>query len=181
MKNMNSSDPTSSISPAVLFLSIVLVFQAIPSAAVTDNLLPGQSISGNKTLTSKSDIFELGSFASTFYEQHYLGVRYKNLGERSPAFRIGANQFPDTSFFNATLHFLRDRLYIESLGSEFILWSSNSTARESAASVAILLDTGNFVVRDEVNPSMIMWQSFDYPSDTLLPGAWLSYGLQNYD
>lgn len=89
--------------------------------------------------------------------------------------------FRTQAFLTQLLHFLRDRLYIESLGSEFILWSSNSTARESAASVAILLDTGNFVVRDEVNPSMIMWQSFDYPSDTLLPGAWLSYGLQNYD
>lgn len=47
--------------------------------------------------------------------------------------------------------------------------------------VAILLDTGNFVVRDEVNPSMIIWQSFDYPSDALLPGAWLRIRLQIYD
>ncbi|KAA8523793.1 hypothetical protein F0562_010216 [Nyssa sinensis] len=38
--------------------------------------------------------------------------------------------------------------------------------------IAQLLDSGNLVVRDanDVNPDNFLWQSFDYPSYTLLPG-----------
>jgi hypothetical protein len=42
---------------------------------------------------------------------------------------------------------------------------NNSTAQ------AALLDNGNFVIKDGSNPSAIYWQSFDNPTDTLLPGG----------
>jgi hypothetical protein len=31
------------------------------------------------------------------------------------------------------------------------------------------------VVRDQANSSRILWQSFDYPGDSLLPGARLGF------
>ncbi|KAL6627164.1 hypothetical protein ACP70R_030890 [Stipagrostis hirtigluma subsp. patula] len=172
LQGKKSSHPAASIISAI-FLFIILVFSATTTAAVTDTLLPGQSISGTETLTSKSGVFELGSFASNFYEKNYLGVRYKSLMERSPVFRLGANDFGIASYSNATLHFHTDMLYIDEKvsGWEFVLWSSNSTTNGSAASVAILLDTGNFVLRDEMN--LTIWQSFDYPGDALLPGQWI--------
>ncbi|EEF33512.1 hypothetical protein RCOM_1229160 [Ricinus communis] len=45
--------------------------------------------------------------------------------------------------------------------------------------VAQLLETGNLVVRDEndTNPDNYLWQSFDYPCDTLLPGMKLGRNL----
>ncbi|KAK3019225.1 hypothetical protein RJ639_003808, partial [Escallonia herrerae] len=51
--------------------------------------------------------------------------------------------------------------------------------------VAQLLDTGNLVVRDtHTDDGNFLWQSFDYPSDTLLPGMKLGKdfetGLERY-
>ncbi|KAI3517261.1 hypothetical protein L1887_16474 [Cichorium endivia] len=54
-------------------------------------------------------------------------------------------------------------------GGNTMIWSSNYTVSVTNLDpVAQLLDTGNLVVWDK-NQNMI-WQSFDYPGDTLLPG-----------
>ena len=45
--------------------------------------------------------------------------------------------------------------------------------------VAQLLDSGNLVVKDaaDANPANYLWQSFDHPTDTLLPGMKLGLDL----
>lgn len=50
------------------------------------------------------------------------------------------------------------------------IWSSN-ISRISKSPVVQLLDSGNLVLRDNVSTSSgsYLWQSLDYPSDTLLP------------
>ncbi|CAL9088693.1 unnamed protein product [Musa textilis] len=53
------------------------------------------------------------------------------------------------------------------------VWSSNSTPSTSNASVAVLLDTGNLVLKDGSNSSTLFWQSFDHPTDTWMPRGWL--------
>ncbi|KAB1202885.1 hypothetical protein CJ030_MR8G027820 [Morella rubra] len=52
-----------------------------------------------------------------------------------------------------------------------VVWST-SPSRQSQNLLLQLLDSGNLVLRDERsdNPEDSVWQSFDYPSDTLLPG-----------
>ncbi|KAI3710374.1 hypothetical protein L2E82_40153 [Cichorium intybus] len=54
--------------------------------------------------------------------------------------------------------------------AETAVWSSNQST-VVANTVAQLLDNGNFVLRPEndENPENYIWQSFDYPTDTLLP------------
>ncbi|KAL5218229.1 hypothetical protein ABZP36_018913 [Zizania latifolia] len=57
-----------------------------------------------------------------------------------------------------------------------LIWSLNSTRPcDDAAAAAVLLDTGNLVLRcQEVGSSpAVIWQSFDHPTDTLLPGGWV--------
>ncbi|KAK3199305.1 hypothetical protein Dsin_022720 [Dipteronia sinensis] len=52
--------------------------------------------------------------------------------------------------------------------------SDNALSQNTSA---ILLDSGNFVLRNENFD--VLWQSFDYPSDTLLPGMKLGYSIKN--
>uniref|UniRef100_A0A5B6Z6H6 Receptor-like serine/threonine-protein kinase n=1 Tax=Davidia involucrata TaxID=16924 RepID=A0A5B6Z6H6_DAVIN len=66
-----------------------------------------------------------------------------------------------------------------------IFWSSNSSIA-SKNPVAQLLESGNLVMKfqDDSNPENFLWQSFDYPCDTLLPGMKLGRntvtGLNRY-
>jgi hypothetical protein len=59
-----------------------------------------------------------------------------------------------------------------------IVWSSNAS-RTPRNPVAQLLDTGNLVVKDgnDDNTQKFLWQSFDYPCDTLLPEMKLGWNL----
>ena len=50
------------------------------------------------------------------------------------------------------------------------IWSTNTTLA-SNSTVAVLLDTGNLVLRERSNPNITLWQSFDHPTNTWLPGA----------
>ncbi|OMO90021.1 S-locus glycoprotein [Corchorus olitorius] len=60
------------------------------------------------------------------------------------------------------------------------VWSINST-QGVGNPILQLLDSGNLVVRDgkDGNLENYLWQSFDYPTDTMLPGMKLGWDLRN--
>uniref|UniRef100_M1DBD9 S locus glycoprotein n=1 Tax=Solanum tuberosum TaxID=4113 RepID=M1DBD9_SOLTU len=64
-------------------------------------------------------------------------------------------------------------------GSGRVIWSSDST-RHGQNPVAQLLDSGILVVRDaaEDKTQNYMWQSFDNPGDTTLPGTKVGINLK---
>lgn len=60
-------------------------------------------------------------------------------------------------------------------GSQNLVWSSNQT--KATNPVAQLQDSGNFVLK-EAGSDEILWQSFDYPTDTLLPQMKIGWDLK---
>ncbi|XP_038902211.1 G-type lectin S-receptor-like serine/threonine-protein kinase LECRK3 [Benincasa hispida] len=54
------------------------------------------------------------------------------------------------------------------------IWAATFSATNHSVSYAALLDTGNFILA--TNNSKILWQSFDYPTDTILPSQILNKG-----
>ncbi|TYJ48589.1 hypothetical protein E1A91_A01G073200v1 [Gossypium mustelinum] len=53
-----------------------------------------------------------------------------------------------------------------------IVWFSNTSRNAAEEPIAQLLDSGNFVMKDrnDNDQTKFLWQSFDYPCDTFLPG-----------
>ncbi|KAG5235576.1 G-type lectin S-receptor serine/threonine-protein kinase [Salix suchowensis] len=129
---------------------------------------PSQSIRDGETLLSDGGSFELGFFNPGNSTNRYLGLWFT----KSPQTVVWvANRETPSSDRFGVLNITREGILILYSRSSSIVWSSNSS-RTAENPVAELLESGNLVVREENddNPANFLWQSFDYPCDTMLPG-----------
>ena len=138
-----------------------------------NTITPGQSIkdNNNDTLISAEGIFQLGFFSPGNSTSRYLGIWYntKKIPIRTVVWV--ANRETPISGTSGVLSITSQGILLLSNNTNSIFWSSN-TSRPPQNPLAQILDSGNLVVRDgdENMAESILWQSFDYPSDTLLPG-----------
>ncbi|PHT90638.1 hypothetical protein T459_05751 [Capsicum annuum] len=141
--------------------------------AANDSLFPNQALTDGMNLVSSNKIFELGFFGSPpFIGKRYLGLWYKDIGS-STAVWIGNVLDPlrcGVLVFNQRgCIFLQD--YI---GTTISVYKPNQIVLRP---VLKLLDSGNLVFGDSRNLTAgeYLWQSFDHPVDTLLPGMKLGW------
>ncbi|KAG7964091.1 hypothetical protein I3843_09G150600 [Carya illinoinensis] len=146
-----------------------------PNIAISlDSLTATQSLSKDKTLSSAGQVFELGFF-DPGNSKWYLGIWYRDIPDKTVVWV--ANRDAPLSNSSGTFK-IGDNGSIVVLHQDGKLsWSSNQT--QVVNPVVQLLDSGNLVVREmsENDPEKYLWQSFDYPTDTLLPGMNLGWDL----
>ncbi|XP_051128440.1 receptor-like serine/threonine-protein kinase SD1-8 [Andrographis paniculata] len=154
-------------------------------AASIDLITTTQFIAGDQTLVSAGEEFELGFFLSGKSTTNwYVGIWYKKIGEKTIVWV--ANR--DSPVVNSSGVFKissgdGNLVLLDKSGKS--VWSSNYP-NKNEKTVAELLDNGNLVLRREndENPTNYLWQSFDHPTDTLLPGMKLGWdsrtGLDRY-
>ncbi|KAF8409408.1 hypothetical protein HHK36_005484 [Tetracentron sinense] len=139
-----------------------------PFPNVTDTIKPGQSISKLETIISAGGEFELGFFSPGKSRNYFVGIWYKKVNVQTVVWVANREQ-PLTSPSGI--------LTINMEGNLVVLDGNNSYPVSDLSSVkntsATLLDSGNLILRD--SKSQILWQSFDYPSDTFLPGMRIGY------
>ncbi|PPS20177.1 hypothetical protein GOBAR_AA00379 [Gossypium barbadense] len=130
-----------------------LVIFSNASTAI-DTLSQSDSLTDGMTLVSGDGSFQLGFFSPGSSKNRYLGIWYNNIPMQTVVWV--ANRFRTTA-----------------------VWCANSTARVENP-VLQLLDSGNLVVRDgkDSEPENYLWQSFDYPSDIMLPGMKIGIDLR---
>ncbi|XP_056847630.1 receptor-like serine/threonine-protein kinase SD1-8 isoform X3 [Raphanus sativus] len=153
----------------IMFIFFALiVFQAFSISAKTLSATESLTISSNKTITSSGEIFELGFFnLPSTSSRWYLGIWYKKISRRTYVWV--ANRDNPLSSPHGTLRIFDNNLAIFDQ-SDTPVWSTNLTKGHVRS--AELLDNGNFVLRDlnSNDPADgFLWQSFDFPTDTLLP------------
>ncbi|XP_065862199.1 G-type lectin S-receptor-like serine/threonine-protein kinase At4g27290 isoform X2 [Euphorbia lathyris] len=158
----------------LFFLNLLFISSRISFALDTIN--PNQPLRDGDTLVSAGQRYELGFFSLADPNRRYLGLWYKNISPRT--FVWVANRENPLSNNLGSLNITRQgNLVIANIRNE-ISWSTYipTIAKEP---VAKLLDSGNLIVRDanDSNEENILWQSFDHPADTLLPGMKLGGSL----
>ncbi|KAM0013784.1 putative protein kinase RLK-Pelle-SD-2b family [Helianthus debilis subsp. tardiflorus] len=123
-----------------------------------------------KNLVSKNGIFKFG-FLEKENGEFVVVVRY-NLGPKVvnlPVWSVGGGVRVSV---NSTVKLTMDgRLILFENRSGSIIWSTDTSGL--GVETVCLLNNGNLVLMG--SQSRVMWQSFDRPTNTLLPGQTLSY------
>lgn len=112
----------------------------------------------------------MGFFSPGNTGNHYIGIRYKGLPQKTMVWVANRNR-PVSDPFSSELKLLRDGNLVLLTSSKHQIWSTGSTSLVPNSTSGVLLDNGNFIFSYTSNLSSVAWQSFDHPTDTLLPGA----------
>ncbi|KAI3817673.1 hypothetical protein L1987_11469 [Smallanthus sonchifolius] len=171
-----------------LYSSLYLLSLLLSDCAALDTLYANQPIQDGKTIVSTGNTFELGFFSLGKSKNRYLGIWYKKISICTVVW-VANRETPITDKSGLFKVSSNGNLEILS-GGNTMVWSSMSTVSGGSNSPVVvveLLDNANLVVWEmdkDNNSKNLIWQSFDHPCDTLLPGMKLGKdlvtGLERY-
>ncbi|XP_017979947.1 PREDICTED: G-type lectin S-receptor-like serine/threonine-protein kinase At4g27290 [Theobroma cacao] len=160
-----------------MFTNTILLILFSGIADGIDVFTSSQSVSDGRTLVSRDGIFELGFFSPGSSKNRYLGIWYKKIAVKTVIWVANrSNPINDTT---GLLMINRKGNLVLLSRNNGVVWYTN-IQKGVQSPVVQLLDSGNLVLRSENDndSETFLWQSFDYPSDTLLPGMRLGWDLR---
>ncbi|KAF3453655.1 hypothetical protein FNV43_RR04096 [Rhamnella rubrinervis] len=158
-----------------LLVQSCFVFLCFEICYAEDTLTPGNELKDGDFLESPNKWFRLRFFDLGYgVSERYLGVEYtESYGEMKVVW-VANRESP----FNDTTGFLNiagdgDLVLNDGYGTSININSERPAMSSSNSTTsATLVDSGNFILEAGEE---IVWQSFDYPTDTILPG--MKFGL----
>ena len=159
-------NPAKPLLNAVLLLSLVF-----PICISLDTITPDQPIKDGQTLLSNQKTFTLGFFSPDNSNCRYVGIWYYQITEQTIVW-VAANRDSPVNDTSGVLS-INDQgnLVLHSQNQTIPIWFANVSISVSPtnSSMAQLLDSGNLVLVQQDNQMVKLWQSFDYPTNTMLP------------
>ncbi|GMP75063.1 hypothetical protein CsSME_00032279 [Camellia sinensis var. sinensis] len=148
-----------------------------------DTLSPAQTLTDNSNpLVSTGQAFELGFFSPFNSNNRYIGIWFKNIPIRTPIWVANKNNPISDSSGLLTITATGDIIITATnttTNQTTAVWSSSNSSSPPPTPpnnpILQLLDSGNLVVKN--GGGDYLWQSFDYPCDTLVPGMKLGWNL----
>ncbi|KAF5794651.1 putative protein kinase RLK-Pelle-DLSV family [Helianthus annuus] len=164
---------------SMILLFSCALFLLLSSCATLDTISTNQVFRDGDTIVSDDKMFELGFFSPGKSKNRYVGIWYKKISTGTAVW-VANRETPITDNSGMLELSEQGNLQIRS-GDNTVIWSSNSmvlTMSNNTVVVVQLLDTGNLVVWDKsTKDESLIWQSFDHPGNTLLPGMKLGKDL----
>jgi hypothetical protein len=141
-------------------------------STASDTIYPGKSLAWNQTLISRNGIFELGFFTPGKSQNYYVGIWYKKIAEKTVVW-VANRDFPVSDPSSSELQLSEDgNLVLTQKGGPYYKFTTFGMPNST---VGLLLDNGNFILRSKLDN--VLWQSFDVPTNTWLPGAKIGYNI----
>ncbi|CAN1239381.1 G-type lectin S-receptor-like serine/threonine-protein kinase At4g27290 [Linum grandiflorum] len=159
-------------------IACALIYCFSRTCIAQDTSNPDKPLRDGGSLISVGGRFEFGFFSPARSRNRFLGIWYRNITPQTVVW-VANREVPVTErvgVFNITS---QGNLTLVD-ATQTLVWSSNSS-RFLQSPIVKLLDSGNLVVKDgnDKNPENYLWQNFDYPCDTLLPGMRMKTGIVN--
>ncbi|KAK4713233.1 hypothetical protein R3W88_019140 [Solanum pinnatisectum] len=159
------------------FLLLFLCFSLNSNLCIgRDTISANESLSFSETLVSSGERFELGFVRPGNSLKYYLGIWYKNVILSQTVVWV-ANRDKPLDYGTAELIVSQGNLVLLDR-FQGIVWSALAGNINPNISVtALLRNDGNLILSDVSNSStpLLLWQSFDHPTHTFLPGAKIGY------
>ncbi|KAG5524288.1 hypothetical protein RHGRI_031083 [Rhododendron griersonianum] len=129
-------------------------------------ITPTQSIKDGDTLVSTGETFALGFFGPGNSSRRYVGIWYDKISEQTVVWV--ANKDSPINGTSGVLSLNQDgNLVIFDNTQDSTVWQTNASVVSYSAQ---LLDSGNLVLfQGDSGSGGVVWQSFDHPTNTLLP------------
>ncbi|XVE84916.1 hypothetical protein DITRI_Ditri17bG0050000 [Diplodiscus trichospermus] len=153
----------------IKWLVIILPFFFLSHPSISaDTITLDHSIRDNgDVIVSSSKTFALGFFSPGSSTNRYVGIWYYQVPEKTVVWVANKE-----NAINDTLGILsidnQGNLALFNKNQIISVWSTNISITGTRNSIAQLLDTGNLVLLQN-NTRTVLWQSFDYPTNTMLP------------
>ncbi|KAL4596924.1 hypothetical protein ACB092_12G199200 [Castanea dentata] len=150
---------------SLLLLSLLLV---CPICTSLDTITPDQPLKDGQLLLSNQKTFALGFFSPGSTSHRYVGIWYNQISEKTVVW-VANRDAPLNDTSGVLSINSKGNLVLHTQNQTTPIWSTNVSFSISSTnnSMAKLLDIGNLVLVQQ--DSQLTWQSFDYPTNTMLP------------
>ncbi|KAL3651079.1 hypothetical protein CASFOL_007482 [Castilleja foliolosa] len=156
----------------------LLLLITLSTTLAMDTLNSTTILRDGDTLVSSGRYFVLGFFSPVNSKNRFVGIWYGKITEQTVVW-VANRESPLTNTSIVLKVIDPGILVLVNEANDVVVWSTNNTSSPTVLRnpIAQLLDSGNLVIGKNANPSSFVWQSFDYPTDTLLPGMKLGWNL----
>ncbi|KAE9613501.1 hypothetical protein Lal_00015953 [Lupinus albus] len=149
----------------LLFFLSLFCFHTLFTHA-SDSITQSELIKDGDTLVSDGRNFEMGFFSFNDSSSRYVGIWYYNVSV--PAYIWVANREKPIKGREGLLRMKNDGNLVVLDENKNEVWSTNMS-NPMNNSQAVIQDDGNLVLSNK-DDGVLLWQSFDKPTDTFLPG-----------
>ncbi|KAK8592312.1 hypothetical protein V6N13_062897 [Hibiscus sabdariffa] len=119
-------------------------------------------------VVSSGKVFALGFFSPGGSRNRYVGIWYFQVPEKTVVWVANRDNPIKDNSGNLRID-SRGNLALFQRNRTLPVWSTNISVTGTRNTIAQILDSGNLVLVQNDTRRAVVWQSFDYPTNTLLP------------
>uniref|UniRef100_A0A5B6YKA8 non-specific serine/threonine protein kinase n=1 Tax=Davidia involucrata TaxID=16924 RepID=A0A5B6YKA8_DAVIN len=163
----------------LIFWCTVLLCSSLQFCAARDAITGGRLIRDGENLISAGERFQLGFFTpdGDFNNNRYVGIWYYLKDPIIKTIVWVANRDKPLPADSTTGHFGLEKGNLKVLSENGSSYFSTDLANSTSGRTVKLLDSGNLVLSDDLSGN-VLWQSFNHPTDTFLPGMKMDENLK---